>query len=82
MLIMIAAIAEFEREREGIAIAKQQGKYKGGYVKKINEDKFLDLYEEYMCREITKVQMAKRLRVSLLTLDKLIKERKEKGIIK
>ena len=87
MLTMIAAIAEFEREnilerqREGIAIAKQQGKFKGGHVKKINEDKFLDLYEEYMCRGITKIQMAKRLRVSRPTLDKLIKEGKEKGII-
>lgn len=87
MLTMIAAIAEFEREnilerqREGIAIAKEQGKYKGGHAKKINEDKFLDLYEQYMCRGITKAQMAKRLRVSRPTLDKIIKERKEKGII-
>lgn len=40
MLTMIAAIAEFERsnllerQREGIAIAKHKGKYKGGQVKK------------------------------------------------
>lgn len=38
---MIAAIAEFERsnllerQREGIAIAKRKGIYKGGQVKKI-----------------------------------------------
>lgn len=87
MLTMIAAIAEFEREnilehqKEGIAIAKEQGKYKRIQHKVINEDKFLDLYEQYKCRGITKVQMAKRLRVSSPTLDKLIKERKEKGII-
>lgn len=86
-LTMIVAIAEFEREnilecqREGIAIAKQQGEFIGGHVKKINEDKFLDLYEEYICRGMAKVQMAKRLRGSRPTLDKLIKERKEKGII-
>ncbi len=49
ILTMIAAIAEFEREnilerqKEGIAIAKQQGKYKGRQQKVINEDKFLDL---------------------------------------
>lgn len=41
MLTMIAAIAEFERanmlerQREGIAIAKREGKYKGGHVKRI-----------------------------------------------
>lgn len=50
MLTMIAAINTFEREnilerqREGIAIAKQQGKYKGGQVKKINESEFSELY--------------------------------------
>ena len=60
MLTMIAAINQFEREnllerqREGIAIAKKQGKYKGGQVKKIKDiDKH---YERYMSREITKVQ--------------------------
>ena len=41
MLTMIAAINEFEREnllerqREGIALAKAEGKYKGGQVKRI-----------------------------------------------
>ena len=41
MLTMIGAIAEFERQnmldrqREGIAIAKKNGKYKGGKCKKV-----------------------------------------------
>ena len=43
MLTMIGAIAEFERQnllerqREGIEIAKREGKFKGGQVKKIDD---------------------------------------------
>ena len=81
MLTMIAAIAQFEREnllerqREGIAIAKAEGKYKGGQVKKIDDNTWNELYELYRTRQITKVEFAKRLNVSRPTLDKLLKER-------
>lgn len=81
MLTMIGAIAEFEREnllerqREGIAIAKKQGKYKGRKPVKINEEVFLREYDNYMNRRINKVQFAKRLSVSRPTLDKLLKEK-------
>ena len=81
MLTMIAAINTFEREnilerqREGIAIAKQQGKYKGGQVKKINESDFSELYDKYHNRHITKTEFAKLLNVSRPTLNKLLKER-------
>ncbi len=87
MLTVIAAIHQFEREnilerqREGIEIAKREGRYRGGQPKKINEEKFLDLYEAYICREINKTQMAKKLRISRPTLDKLIREKKEQGLI-
>ena len=87
MLTVIAAIYEFERtnilerQREGIEIAKREGKYKGGTRKKINEEKFFDLYDDYMHRLITKTEMAKRLRISKPTLDKLIREKKEQGLI-
>ena len=87
MLTAIAAIYEFERtnilerQREGIEIAKREGKYKGGTRKKINEEKFFDLYDDYMHRLITKTEMAKRLRISKPTLDKLIREKKEQGLI-
>ncbi len=80
MLTMIAAIAQFEREnllerqREGIALAKEAGKYKGGQVKKINQKTFANLYQQYMSRQITKVEFAKRLNVSRPTLDKLLRE--------
>lgn len=81
MLTMIGAIAEFERQnlldrqREGIAIAKRQGKYRGGQVKRIENSVFDATYAKYQKRELTKAQMAKELGVSRPTLDKLIKDR-------
>lgn len=81
LLTMIAAINEFEREnllerqREGIAIAKEQGKFKGGSVKKI-DDNLLNIYwQEYKDRKINKVQLAEKLNISRPTLDKLIKDK-------
>lgn len=79
MLTMIAAINEFERanllerQREGIAIAKRNGVYKGR--KAVVSDKFEDYYQEYISRMINKVEFAKKLKISRPTLDKLIKER-------
>ena len=81
MLTMIAAINEFEREnllerqREGIAIAKEQGKFKGGQVKRIDDKTFTEAYERYQCRELTKTQLAAELKISRPTLDKLIKDK-------
>ena len=78
MITMIAAINEFERnnllerQREGIAIAKQQGKYKGR--KQITVADFENHYQRYLRREINKVQLAKELSVSRPTLDRLIQE--------
>jgi len=81
MLTMIGAIAEFERQnllerqREGIAIAKRKGKYKGGQVKKIDDDFFQKKYDEYKERKINKKQLAEALGISRPTLDKLLKEK-------
>lgn len=81
MLTMIGAINEFERQnllerqREGIAIAKKQGKYKGRAVKQIDDELFNRTYEKYIRREITKIEFAKQLHISRPTLDKLLKER-------
>ena len=78
MLTMIGAIAEFERQnmldrqREGIAIAKKNGKYKGGKCKKVYG--FPEAYARYKNREITKTALAAELHISRPTLDKLIKE--------
>ena len=80
MLTMIGAINEFERtnllerQREGIAIAKEQGKYKGR--KEVKIDNFDKHYIRYMNREVTKSKLAKELGISRPTLDKLIKEYK------
>ncbi len=79
MLTMIAAINEFERanllerQREGISIAKRDGKYKGR--KPFTSDKFETFYQQYTHREINKTRFAKLLNISRPTLDKLIKER-------
>lgn len=80
MIAMIGAIAQFEREnmlerqREGIAIAKEKGKYKGRKPVEIEDEVFTEQYNRYMRREITKVELAKVLKVSRPTLDKMIKE--------
>lgn len=80
MLTMIAAINEFERtnllerQREGIAIAKEKGVYKGRKPVDVSREVLMELYGQYMMRKLTKAQMAKELNVSRPTLDKLIKE--------
>ena len=54
LLMMIGAIDEFERanllerQREGIAIAKKNGLYKGRQPSKIDKDLFEDAYNQYI----------------------------------
>ena len=77
MLTFLAGIAEFEREnllerqREGIAIAKRNGKYKGR--KPFKSDRFEELYQDYASRKINKKEFADMLNISRPTLDKLIR---------
>lgn len=81
MLTMIGAIAEFERanllerQKEGIEIAKREGKYKGGQVKSIDDSTFNRFYEKYKSREITKTELAEVLNISRPTLNKLLKDK-------
>jgi DNA invertase Pin-like site-specific DNA recombinase len=81
MITVIAGIIEFERktllekQKEGIAIAKREGKFKGGQVKKIDEELFNSLYSKYKLRKINKVEFAKQLQISRPTLDKILKEK-------
>lgn len=83
LLTMIGAIAEFERQnllerqREGVAIAKELGKYKGRKEIEIDKDVFDSLLKDYKQRKINKVEMAKKLNISRPTLDKLLKERED-----
>ena len=79
MLTMIAAINEFERaillerQKEGIAIAKREHRYKGR--KRISKsDDFEQLFEKYQKHEISKSEIARQLKVSRPTVDRLILE--------
>lgn len=80
MLTMIGAINEFERQnllerqREGIAIAKAKGKYKGRCPVRLDSKRFETVYAQYKVRQITKKEMAKQLGVSRPTLDRLLAE--------
>ena len=77
-MTMMAAIAEFERamilerQREGIAIAKREGKYKGR--KAVSVPNIEEYYQRYMTRQGTKTSIAAELGISRTTLDKLFKE--------
>ena len=75
MLSLIGSIAEFERTltlqriKEGVAIAKAAGKYRGRVAKQVEN---IGLhYQRYMNREITKPKLAAELGISRPTLDKL-----------
>lgn len=77
-MTMMAAIAEFERamilerQREGIAIAKREGKHKGR--KAVSVPNIEEYYQKYMTRQGTKTSIATELGISRTTLDKLFKE--------
>ncbi len=82
MLTMIAAINQFEREnllerqREGIAIAKEQGKYKGR--KQVKPEAWEEAYAKYKAREIKSVsELAKVLGISRPTVYKLIEQEEQ-----
>lgn len=77
-MTMLAAIAEFERamilerQREGIAIAKKEGKYKGR--KKIKRTDIDIHYDRYMSRKASKTQISNELGISRNTLTRLFNE--------
>ena len=75
IITVIAAINEFERanllerQREGIAIAKREGKYKGRQPVTVPD--LPRHYERYIRREISKAALARELGISRPTLDRL-----------
>ena len=77
---IFASLAEFERETirerqaEGIAIAKAKGVYKGRIRKVIDPVKVKALYDKWQAGEIKKKHMAKKLGISVATLDRRIAE--------
>lgn len=85
MITMIGAINEFERanllerQREGIAIAKILGKYKGR--KKIDfPSNWKEVYFKYKRRELTAVKAMEELGLKKNTFYKLVKEFEEEEL--
>lgn len=79
MLTVFAGVNQFERElmlqrqREGIAEAKKNGKYKGR-KKKEKPSNFDELYNKYMHRGMTATELAKECGVSRTVLYQWLKE--------
>lgn len=87
MLTMIAAIYEFERtnmlerQKEGIAIAKSKGKYKGR--KKIDlPSNWQEVYNKWETREITGTNAMKELDIKRNTFYNLVREYKASKALK
>ena len=78
MMTILASINQFEREnmlerqREGIAIAKRNGAYKGR-KKTVIED-MAAVYHDWVTRHKSKATLARENGVSRPTLDRLLKE--------
>ena len=80
MLTVFAALAELEREtilqrqREGIAIAKQQGKYKGRKPIPFNEEKFRAECKKWRNGEQTAVSTMKKLNIKRNRFYQIVKK--------
>ena len=86
VLSIFAALSELEREqtlqrqREGIAIAKTQGKYKGRQPIHIDWEKFGQLYEQWESGNITAVDFQKQMGLQANTFYRRIREYEERYI--
>ena len=80
MLTVFAAMASLEREqtlerqREGIAIAKEKGVYKGGQKKKIDKDMFIAIAARWRAGEITATRAMELLELKPNTFYRRVKE--------
>lgn len=78
VLQLLSYVAQREREnirqrqKEGIAIAKAQGKYKGRAKKEIDKKLFEDTKARWQNGEITKIQFAEIMGISRSTLYKIL----------
>lgn len=85
-LSIIGSINEFERanllerQREGIAIAKRAGKYKGRKPAEVED--IAAVYHDWVTRHKSKAQLARENGVSRPTLDRLIREYEREKIAK
>ena len=80
MLTVFAALSQLEREqlkqrqREGIEIAKAQGKYTGRKPIPIDWDKFSNLYGEWKSKSITGRDFMRRMGMSVNTFYRRVRE--------
>ncbi len=85
MLTIFGAVAELEREyikerqREGIEIAKEQGKYKGRPEKKL--ENFEEIYYKWKYEKLTAVGASRQLGISRSTFYRKVAEYEENEII-
>lgn len=80
MLTVFGALAELEREnilerqREGIAIAKDEGKYKGRKPLEIHEEQFKDVCARWRAGEVTATAAMKEVGLKPNTFYRRVKE--------
>lgn len=84
MLTFLGAIYQFERDnlrerqKDGIAVAKQKGKYKGR--KKVDKPaNFSEVYQKWLNREIKSVAAIRELNISEYAFYKFVKEENANG---
>ncbi|WP_133964627.1 recombinase family protein [Eubacterium limosum] len=79
MLTIFAGLAQFEREctlerqREGIAIAKAEGKYRGRKPIQVDEEKFKEVYDRWKVGKIKAVDAMAELELSKPTFYRKVK---------
>ncbi len=80
MLTIFGAVAQLERDyilqrqREGIAIAKQEGKYKGRKPIEIDQDKFKILYEKWKKEDITATEFMSQINLKPTTFYRKVRQ--------
>jgi len=84
MITFLGAIYEFERanllerQRDGIAVAKKLGKYKGR--KKVEKPaNFKEVYQKWLNRQITSVLAIRELKISEYAFYKFVREENANG---
>ncbi len=85
MLTIFGAMAQLEREylldrqREGIEIARQNGKYKGRKAIAVNREKFAEVYGRWKSRDIKGVAAMKELDLKPSTFYRRVREYENAG---
>ena len=84
MLTVFGALAQLERsyilerQAEGIALAKAQGKYNGRPRIDVDESRFIEYYKDYQAGYLTGKGICKKLGISLSTFHRRVKDYEEK----